>query len=95
MKIPYSKENVEQKPIPHNIFLTVGPATLNDLTNIISRCEEQGWTARFVVFAGAVPSGKIAMNQSMVPLYSAVICKVFNEGDEIVNPVNPNETMKV
>lgn len=97
MRIPFSKGNeVEQKPIPHNIFITAGPATLNDLTNIISRSEEQGWTARFLVFAGAVPSGKIAMqNQSMIPLYSAVLCKFYNEGDELVNPVNPGTDPEV
>lgn len=90
MRVPFSKENeVEQKPIPHNVFLTAGPAPINAIVNIISQCEEKGWIARFVVFAGSTPSGKIAMqNQVMIPLYTVVVCKVFNEGDEMDNPMD-------
>lgn len=88
MKVPYSEKNTDHLPIPSIIFLTLGPAPLPVVINCISQTEEQGWVTRFVIFAGMeAPSPIATKGMKMAPLYQAVICKVYNEGDEIVEPV--------
>ena len=86
--IPYSKGNKEaKKPLPQNVFLTVGPLPINAVAACISLIEEQKWTVREVLFAGHVSQSPIALQQPMaVPVYHVIICKVFNEGEELIHP---------
>lgn len=85
--VPFSKSNVNKDPIPHNIFLTMGPMPLELVVSGIAQVEEQGWVARFIVPMGTQRSSGLALAQSpSFPVFNLVICKVFNEGCEIVNP---------
>lgn len=88
MKIPYSEDNVNKEPKPANIFLTMGPASVNMIIHFIAQTEAQGWQTRFILFAGAEPVNKLSINQNtMIPLYHAIICKEFIEGEEMIEPV--------
>jgi hypothetical protein len=89
MLVPYSKENETAKlPISRNIFLTIGPAHADKTAYIISRVEEQGWIARFVVFAGTIKASAISMaTQPSIPVYNVLVCKRFNEGEELIEPI--------
>ena len=89
MIVPWSKGNeVEQKPIEQNIFLTMDNLPIQMAVAAMAQVEPQGWTVRFLVFAGMGKTSGLAIAQApSIPLYNVILCKMFIEGTEIVNPV--------
>lgn len=88
MYVPYTKGNEEKKePIPQKVALTTNPFPLGVVASAVIQLEEQGWTVRNILFAGfAVTSALAIQQQQQVPAYALIITKMFNEGEEIVEP---------
>lgn len=73
-------------------YCTIGPVPLLGVDNIVAQVESQGWTVRFVLFAGMVtPRLALAGTAQSIPWY-AVIAYREADGAEKVGP--PKITME-
>jgi hypothetical protein len=85
--VPFRPENVNKEPVPQNIFLTMGPFPLEYAVAAEAQVEPQGWEVRHIVFGGTQKASGLAIAQNpSIPVYYVVMCKIFAEGTEIVNP---------